>query len=263
MTRSLDDKVMIVTGGGAGIGRSAALCAAAAGARVVVSDLREETGRETVSLIERAGGDALFVRADVGERGDVEALVERAVSWGGRLDVMCNNAGMFFAKPFFDTTPEEYEKVVRVDQHGVYYGLFYAARAMRNAGTAGVIINVTSCLGFLAGKRQLPYVAAKGAVRLMTQSAAVELGPHGIRVVGVAPGVIDTPMVRDALAAAGKDITMLHGNVATHVRGELLQADDVGNVIVFLASPLANGINGSTVLVEDGMTSFVAPRLEE
>jgi glucose 1-dehydrogenase len=259
----LEGKVAIVTGSGGGIGRSAALKLAAAGVRVVVSDIRPDIGEETATLIREAGGDALFVSCDVGERTQVAALVDAAVAWGGTLDIMCNNAGMFFAKPFFETTPEEYEKVIRIDQNGCYYGLFYAAQAMRAAGRGGVIVNVTSCLGFLAGKRQLPYVTAKGAVRLMTQSAAVELGPHGIRVVGVAPGVIDTPMVRDALAAVGRDIADLVGRVDTHVRGQLLDADAVGNVICFLASPLANGINGSTVMVEDGMTSFVAPRLTD
>jgi NAD(P)-dependent dehydrogenase (short-subunit alcohol dehydrogenase family) len=256
-------RAVVVTGAGAGIGRASAVKFAAQGDRVIVSDIRSAGGQETVAMIHDYGGEAQFVQTDVGDRSQVQSLINSALHAYGRLDVMCNNAGMYFAKPFFDTTPEEYEQVVRVDQHGTYYGLYYAARAMKTLGIRGTIINMTSCMGFLAGKRQLPYVAAKGAVRLMTQSAAVELGPYGIRVVAVAPGVVDTPMVRDALAAVGRDISAIANDVSTHVRGRLLSAEEIGDVVVFLASPAANAINGSCVLAEDGMTSFVSPRLTE
>ncbi|MFS8514858.1 MAG: SDR family NAD(P)-dependent oxidoreductase, partial [Planifilum fulgidum] len=187
----LREKVAIVTGGARGIGRAAALELAQEGATVVVGDINPVGGERTVAEIEGQGGSALFVQTDTSIYDSVEALVQDTLRAFGRLDIMFNNAGIGNRQvSVLDMPLEEYHRTVAVNQHGVFYGIKAAGNAMKEKG--GVIINTASVYGFFADRRHFPYHASKGAVVMMTKAAALELARYNIRVVAVAPGLVDT-----------------------------------------------------------------------
>jgi glucose 1-dehydrogenase len=247
----LKDKVAVITGAGSGIGRAAALKFSAEGARVVVAEINEEQGKATVELVKAAGGEAVFIRTNVAKLDQVEAAVQLAVDTYGCIDVMLNNAGTGAYAPLLDHTPEEFDRVVKVNQYGVYYGILAAGRKMRDSGNGGVIINTASVFAYVASHGVFGYHAAKAAVKMMTQSAALELAQFKIRVVGVAPGTVDTPIIQGY-----KDMGLEKKLMRQQMRGELMLPDQIANVMAFLASDEADGINGTTVMVDDGYTSF-------
>ncbi|HKS69781.1 MAG TPA: SDR family oxidoreductase [Ktedonobacterales bacterium] len=244
-------RVAVLTGAASGIGRATALKFAAQGTKVVVADINETGGAETVERVREAGGDAVFVRTNVAEFAQVEAAVNAAVERYGRLDVMFNNAGTGVFKPLLEHEPEDYDRVVKVNQYGVYYGILAAGRRMRDLGTPGVIINTASVFGVLASHGVIGYHAAKGAVKMMTQAAALELAPFNIRVVAIAPGGVDTPIIQ-GYKDAGLDAVLARGQM----RGKLLTPEQIADVVVLLASDDADAINGSMVMVDDGYAEF-------
>ncbi|MBX5435952.1 MAG: SDR family oxidoreductase [Alicyclobacillaceae bacterium] len=246
------NKVAIVTGGGGGIGRATAQLFAREGARVTVADIDEAAGRETVRLIEEAGGIAQFCRTDVTSFESVTALVRRTVDAYGRLDIMFNNAGVFGdgRDSVLEMPVEEYHRVVRVNQDGVFYGIKAAAAAMRETG--GVIINTASIYAYIVDRRQLPYHASKAAVVAMTKAAALELAKYNIRVVAVAPGMIDTPLV-DQWRENEHAWNILK---RAHMRGEFGKPEQVAKVVAFLASDDASFVNGHAYFVDDGAAAF-------
>ena len=248
---TLEDKVAIVTGAGSGIGRAAAVKLAREGAKVVVADVNEEGGEETVEVVRSAGGDATFRRTDVSEFTEVESLVDSAVEEYGGLDVMFNNAGIGVFKPLLEHEPEDFDKVVRVNQYGVYYGILAAARKMSELGTAGVIINTASVFSFMGTPGVIGYHAAKGAVKMMTQAAALELAPYGIRVVAVAPGGVNTPFIQGY-----KDMGLAERMANQHMRKKLQEPEEIADVVALLASGEARAINGSVVMADDGWAEF-------
>lgn len=247
----LTGSVAVLTGAASGIGRATALKFAARGTKVVVADINEAGGAETVERVRAAGGEADFVLTNVAEFAQVEAAVNAAVERFGRLDVMFNNAGTGVFKPLLDHEPEDYDRVVKVNQYGVYYGILAAGRKMRDLGTPGVIINTASVFGVLASYGVIGYHAAKGAVKMMTQAAALELAPFNIRVVAIAPGGVDTPIIQ-GYKDAGLDAVLARGQM----RGRLLTAEQIADVVVLLASDGADAINGSMVMVDDGYAEF-------
>jgi len=244
-------QVVVITGGSSGIGRATALAFARERARVVVGDLNEVGGRETLDAVDELGGEADFVRCDVTEPADVEALVARAVERFGALHAMINNAGIGTYAPLLEHTPEQFDRVVKVNQYGVFYGMVAAGRAMRELQIAGTIVNTASVFAFLGSEGIIGYHASKGAVRLMTQAAALELAPYGIRVVAVAPGIVDTPIIA-GYKARGLDDSLARGQM----RGKLLAPEAIAQAIVWLCSPGADAVNGSTLLCDDGFASF-------
>ena len=247
----LADRVAIVTGGASGIGRATAFQLSRMGSRVVLADVDEERGRQVAQEIVTHGGEAIFCRTDVTSHEQLEALVKHAVASYGALDIMFNNAGIAAGGPLFDWTPEQYERLIAVNQHGVFYGIQAAARVMRDRGRGGVIINTGSVFGQLASRYCVAYLASKAAVEVMTKGAALELAQYGIRVVNVAPGVVETPMADDYRRLGVLDVM-----AKKHMRGALIQAEAVANVVAFLATDAASAINGTTVFADDGYSSF-------
>ncbi|MBS2970222.1 SDR family oxidoreductase [Metabacillus sp. KIGAM252] len=247
----LKDKVSVVTGGAEGIGRETAIRLAKEGSKVIVSDFNEELGELTVRDIQESGGEARFFKADVTSFEQVEALVEFTVQTFGNIHVMFNNAGIGITKPFLDHSPEDYHKVVNVNQHGVYYGMLAAARKMKDLGTEGVIINNASVFGFVGTLGITGYQAAKGAVVMLTKHGALELAPHGIRVVGVGPAAVNTKIVQGY-----RDAGLLEYMKQQQLTRKLIEPEEIAAVVAFLATDEARSLNGSVVMADDGFSSF-------
>ncbi|KOP66946.1 short-chain dehydrogenase [Bacillus sp. FJAT-18019] len=246
-----EQRVAVITGGASGIGRQVSLKFARKGDRVVVADFNETAGQETVDMIKKEGGEATFVQVDVSKQESVEALVDKAVELYGRIDVMHNNAGIGGAGPVLEQNMDLYHRTINVNQHGVAYGIIAAGRKMKELGIQGVIINTASVFGFLASPGTFAYHATKGAVIMMSKSAALELAPYGIRVVAVAPGAVDTPIIQGY-----KDSGMLDSMRAKVMGGELTQPEVVADTVYLVSLDEAAAITGSVVMADQGYASF-------
>lgn len=244
-------RVAVITGGASGIGRETALKFARKGDHVVVADFNVAAGEETVKMIQEDGYEAIFVQTDVSKYEDVEALVEKAVATYGRIDVMFNNAGIGLSTPVLDQDLRDYHAVINVNQHGVAHGIIAAGKKMRELGIKGVIINTASVFGFLASPGTFAYHATKGAVIMMTKSAALEMAAYGIRVVAIAPGAVDTPIIQGY-----KDSGMLESMKAKVMGNKLTQPEQIADSVYLLSLPEASAINGSVVMADEGYASF-------
>ncbi len=252
MPGRLDNKIALVTGAGSGIGRATALVFAREGAKVVVSDIVVEGGQETVQQIEAAGGEAIFVKADVSQAADVETLVAKTVETYGRLDCAFNNAGIEGSvKPTIDCTEEEFDRTIAVNLTGVWLCMKYEIQQMLSQG-GGTIVNTASAAG-LVGFPGLPdYVASKHGVVGLTKTAALEYAKSGIRVNAVCPGVIQTPMVeRGAQLSPGFDELA----VSMEPVGRFGQPAEIGEAVVWLCSDAASFVTGIPMQVDGGLVA--------
>lgn len=245
----LKDKVALVTGSSQGIGRAIALSFAGEGAAVAV-DYRShpEEAEAVVEEIEGSGGRALAVRADVSDPGDVRNLVARAVEEFGRLDVMVNNAGVEEKMPFLETPFEVWSRVVAVNLTGAWLGCQEAARRMVEQG-GGRIINVSSVHEDRPMPTNSPYCAAKGGLRMLMRTIAVELAPHGITVNNIAPGAIETP-INENLDQHPDQMQKLLSEIPL---GRIGRPEEVAGLALYLASEEAAYVTGSTFFIDGGM----------
>ncbi|MFB6135442.1 MAG: SDR family NAD(P)-dependent oxidoreductase [Halobacteriaceae archaeon] len=239
----------IVTGGSSGIGRAVARRFGAAGATVLVADVREEPkggGAPSAEAIRDAGGEAAFVETDVSDPEAVAAVVEAAREFGG-VDVMVNNAGAFTGDRLLDADTDDLDALYEVNVRGVYAGCQAAARDMLDRGEPGCIVNTASISSTLAQVGQTAYDATKGAVRMVTRGAALELASEGVRVNAVAPGGVDTEIVPEAERGrerAGPDKPIPMGYVA--------DPEAVAGAYLFLASDDARYVTGHLLRVDGG-----------
>lgn len=245
MTRT--DRVALVTGAGSGIGRAIALGLAAAGARVVVSDLDEVGGAETVAQIEKSGGTATFVRADVSKAQECEALVGSAVKELGALHVAVNNAGIGGpSAPTGEYPVDGWDRVVAINLSGVFYGMRYQIPAMLDSG-GGSVVNIASILGQVGFANAPAYTAAKHGVVGLTRSAAIEYATRGIRVNAVGPAFINTPLIEKDMTPEGRAAL-----VSKHPVGRLGEPEEVAELVVWLSSDKASFVTGSYYAVDGG-----------
>ena len=250
-TQTLDGKISLVTGAGAGIGRAIALHYAKNGATVVVSDINEESGQETVNLITEFGGTASFKKSDVSKADDATALVQFAVDKYGRLDIACNNAGIAPpATPLAEVDDALWRKINSVNLDGVFYGIRAQINAMlRNNGEGGAIVNIVSILGQVGFTGLGPYVATKHAVVGLTKQVAVDYAAQKIRAIAVGPAFIKTGM-EDNLdpdsRAALDDM---------HPIGRMGEVDEVGAVVAAVSAPGWSFVNGAYLPVDGGFLS--------
>jgi NAD(P)-dependent dehydrogenase (short-subunit alcohol dehydrogenase family) len=245
----LENKAGIVTGAGQGIGRAIALSYAREGARVVVADFNEETGRETVRLIEDAGGTATFAHGDVSREESVKAMVEAAVAAYGRLDIACNSAALSRgAGPIHEYEREVFDKTLEMCLTNTWLCMKYELAAMLRAG-GGAIVNISSNASLRGQPYNTAYAVAKGGVNILTMSSAAEYGAKGIRINAVSPGVIRTPGVEKYFAEQPK---MAEGLKKSAVMNRLGEPNEIAEAVSFLSSDRASFITGQVLSVDGG-----------
>ena len=248
----LQNKVAIVTGSASGIGQAIACKFAAEGAAVTIDYVGSAGAgptNEMIQGIERDGGRAIAVDADVSQQDQVRNLVARTVEAFGRLDIMVNNAGIEHDVPFLDTSLDLWNKIIAVDLTGPFLCSQESARQMVKQGEGGRIINISSVHEDLPKPNGVPYCAAKGGMRMMMRTLCVELAPHKITVNDIGPGAIDTPL--DApLQENSKLFNELLDLIPLHRMG---QPDEVAEMAVYLASDAAAYVTGSTFFIDGGM----------
>ncbi len=254
----LEGKVALITGAGSGMGRAAAELFAGEGARVVVSDVDENGGNETVAAVRAAGGDATFVRANVAEWSDCQAMVATAVDTYGGLHVLYNNAGIFPADDggVLDTPQETWRRVMAINLEGVWLGCKAGIPAMIASG-GGAIVNVASFVALMgAATAQIAYTSSKGGVLAMTREIAVEYARQGIRANALCPGPIQTPLLEELLSdPARRARRMVHIPM-----GRLGRAEELAKAALFLASDEASFMTGAQLVVDGGITAaYVTP----
>jgi NAD(P)-dependent dehydrogenase (short-subunit alcohol dehydrogenase family) len=261
----LDGKVAVITGAASGIGRGSALCLAKEGAAVVAADLNSQGGEQVIGEIAAAGGRAVFHHTDVTNEPDIKAVVERAVSEYGRLDIMFNNAGLVGeVGPIEKVRVEDWDRTIEVLLRSVFLGIKHSVEPMRKAG-GGSIISTSSVAPFLPSAYGAAYAAAKGGIISLTRAAALQLGRDRIRVNCICPGVINTP-IWGALPALSDPaaVAQLLDHAQTIPR--VGRPEDIASMVLYLASDESQWVTGTAMIVDGGITvgpKFSAPSLPE
>ena len=250
MTRRFESKVALVTGGSSGIGRASALAFAREGAKVTVTDIDVEGGEKTVQMIKEIGGQSIFIKADISQAAEVEALVTKTVETYGQLDCAHNNAGIEGIKAStIDCTEENWERTMNINLKGVWLCMKYEIPQMLKHG-GGAIVNTSSILGLVAIRNRPAYVASKHGVAGLTKAAALEYAKEGIRINAVCPGVIDTPLFE---RITGGDLQAKAERVARQPIGRIGTPEEVAEAVVWLCSDAASLVTGHTMVVDGGL----------
>jgi NAD(P)-dependent dehydrogenase (short-subunit alcohol dehydrogenase family) len=249
MTKEMESKVGLVTGGGSGIGRATALAFVRKGAKVVVADVAVNDGEETVRLIKESGGNAIFLKCDISKAAEVEAMVNKAVGTYGRLDYAFNNAGILGIMSAIVDYPEEiWNKVLSTNLTGVWLCMKYEIPQMLRQG-GGAIVNTASVQGFVGGPGFSAYNASKHGVIGITKTVALEYAKAGIRVNAVCPGVIETPM-NERIESEHPEMRSLL--LERHPVGRFGMPNEVAEAVVWLCSEAASFVTGHALVIDGG-----------
>jgi NAD(P)-dependent dehydrogenase (short-subunit alcohol dehydrogenase family) len=258
MTGTLQDKSVVITGAGSGVGRASALRFAEEGARVLVADVRDDWAAETVRLVNEAGGTAIAQHCDVTVESDVAATVDAAVAHYGRLDVMFNNAGITGMKPgasgFEDSTEDDFHRLTNINFKGVFLGCKHAIIRFKAQGEGGVIVNTGSIAG-MVGFGSVVYGATKGAVNQITKGLAIECAPFDIRVNAICPGTMPLTnfiMVDPESPFSTPPDDYLSMAASLQPNGRFVTAEDCAAAALFLAGDDARNITGVLLPVDGG-----------
>ena len=253
MPGRVEDKVAIVTGAASGIGRGTAEMLAREGARVVLTDVNVELGREAAKAI---GGDALFVRHDVSSEDSWREVIDATLARFGRLDVLVNNAGIIIVADIESTTVEQWRKIMAVNAEGVFLGCKHAIPVMRQSG-GGSIINISSAAGLVGTPPFAAYSASKGAVRILTKTVAAHCREKGdaIRCNSIHPGGIDTPLVRSITRAPQSNLRDVEDMRAPGNAIGYGQPADIGHLVLYLASDESRFMTGAELAIDGGLTA--------
>ena len=245
-------KVAIITGAGSGLGQATALKLSSNGITVVVVDISETAGQETVSMIEAKGGTALFIAADVSQAPQVEHFVQQTVATFGRIDMFFNNAGISGpGLKFADHSIEQFDQIININLRGAFYGMKYVIPEMLKIG-GGSIVNTASTAGVVGVQTVAPYAATKHGIIGLTRTAAIEYGQNNIRVNAIAPGTIETPMVAEF---GRQNPETMKATVDSIPSGRLGKPEEIANLVFFLLGDEAPYINGAVYAIDGAVTA--------
>jgi len=249
----LKDRVAIVTGASKGIGKGIALRYAKEGAAVVLASRSKDILDAIAEEINRYGGRAMAIKVDVMSPHDVERMVERTIEEYGSLDIMVNNAGISMAHPSEHLPAEDWDRALKTDLYGVFYGCQSAARRMIKQNCGGCIVNITSMYGIVAAPMRAAYCASKAASNMLTKVLAVEWAQKNIRVNAIAPGYVRTELVEELIE---RGVMPLEAIQKRTPQGRIGRVEDILSAAVFLASDESSYITGSVVTIDGGWTAY-------
>lgn len=244
----LEGKVAIITGGGSGIGRAISILFANEGAKVVITDLIKEKGEETMKLIKEKGGEAIFIQADVSKASDVQEVISAAMKKYGRIDILCNNAGIPSFGSVIEMSEEDWDKVINVNLKSVFLCSKYVAPEMLKGG-GGTIINIASVLGLIGSQGEAAYCASKGGVISLTRAMALDFAPN-IRVNCVCPGSVLTPMYERIISQK----KLMPGSFEKIPLKRGAKPEEIAHAVLYLASEDSSYITGSLLVIDGGWT---------
>lgn len=256
--KRLQGKICVVTGAGQGIGKATAVLFANEGASVVLGDINEKSGRITQNEIERAGGDSIFVKADVSKETDARRLLETAASKFRRLDVLFNNVGVVDLNDnIFELTRKSWDRVLAINLTSTFLCTKFAVPQMVKR-KKGSIINMSSIVGMVGerGSSELTYAATKGAVRGFSKQLSADLAPYGIRVNCISPGYTETPALLDAFETGVNPRGSKREKQRQHLLNRFAQPEEIANAALFLASDESSFVTGTVLVVDGGFTAI-------
>jgi NAD(P)-dependent dehydrogenase (short-subunit alcohol dehydrogenase family) len=247
----LKNKVALITGGTSGIGEATALLFAKEGAEVAITGRNAERGNK---LVEKVEGDAIFIKSDVRVAQDCREAVDETIMRFGRLDILFNNAGVFYAQDAIECSEEEWDMQLDVNLKGTFLMSKYALPGMIAQGS-GVIINNSSGWGLVGGDKAVAYCASKGGVVLLTKAMAIDHGRQGIRVNCICPGDVDTPMLPEDAKFRGMKLDEYMAGAANRPMGRVGTPEEIAKAVLFLASDDSSFMTGSALVVDGGGTA--------
>jgi NAD(P)-dependent dehydrogenase (short-subunit alcohol dehydrogenase family) len=250
----LEQRIAVITGAGSGIGQAMVRLFAGEGARILAADVNENAAQETARMVTEAGGTCRAFAVDVSRPDQVRAMIDGAIAAFGRIDILCNNAGIGSTTDVVECEPDEWDRVMTVNVKSVYLGCKYAIPHMLAQG-GGVIVNTASVAGMVGLPKRASYSASKGAVIALTRQVAVEYVEQGIRVNCLCPGTVDSPWVGRLLQQADDPVAARQALVARQPLGRLGTPEEIAAAALYLVSDDAAFITGTGLVIDGGLTA--------